>query len=413
MLTFIRGLHELICMSMMRSIWILALLCSLLDAETLRDVLREKNLAPGLAMANLDKPITSYQVLDDSQTFLIAYYVDNGSGRLRPPLMVSLFDKAQHKWRSTDITPEKLADDTCLGSAIGAETSGGMFYLETHINPSAGCMIVLSPDLSVRKVLSGWFLAGFGDGRIIYHRNEIHFAAAHAAELAIYDARTGGDFQIYPHKPFQAVRQEHIRKFQAFLARNQDWCNAHNHSCDPEWFNNEITGKVTVSATNDSLAFTARLDNTDFWDEADRIRLEAFRETRGYLKKRLPIAAPPEGELLRYLQSDLERIGRLEMRGKVLDLFPAADPLRKLLDDGFNGQAIAAGWANAEIRQRLEKAIAVPAEFTDVVYVYRNLRDERSVEYREILQADWDERLKGIPVNRAVESEILKQVFER
>ena len=47
-----------------------------------------------------------------------------------------------------------------------------------------------------------------------------------------------------------------------------------------------------------------------------------------------------------------------------------------------------------EIWHRLEKAITVPPEFPEVVYVYRNVTNRRPIEYREMLLSDLRERLQ-------------------
>src|ERR1700746_3682239 len=71
-------------------------------------------------------------------------------------------------------------------------------YLGTHLNPSAGCTIVLSRDLAVQGVLPGWVLALFADGAIVYQRSQVHFAPTHYAELFLHDDPHHRDVQIYP-----------------------------------------------------------------------------------------------------------------------------------------------------------------------------------------------------------------------
>jgi hypothetical protein len=403
-----------------------ALTCGALPAETLREVLRaQKAPGAGQSLPNLDKTITSYQVLDDAKNFLIAYYVNDGSGTLDGPLVVSRFDKPAQIWQTKELSSAVLRNDSCLGSATGAQSVGDRIYLELHINPSASCTLVLSRDLAVQKVLSGWFLAPFADGRVVYHGNEIHFAPVHAAELSLYDPRTNQESKIYPRKPFQSVRAAHIEKMLGFYAHNPDWCNTHNNPCDPEWFDNDIQGDVSVSDKTDSLAFVVQFDNTNYWTDKERARLEAFRETRNHLKEH-PDAAPDSAPdaLLLYFFSDLGRIGRLNMKQAVLDLFVSSPELHDFLAAAFEAKEAAPErfqdftakfgprWGNEPLRKQFLQGIETPPEFTSVLYVYRNLAHPDAIEYRELSPSDWKARYGGAPPAKALEADTLQQIFE-
>jgi hypothetical protein len=391
-------------------------------AETLREVLSAQNAPAAVkSLPNLDKTITSYQVLDDAKNFLIAYYVSDGSGTLDGPLIVSRFDKPAQIWQTKELSSAVLRNDGCSGSAIGAQSVGGRIYLELHINPSASCTLVLSRDLAVQKVLSGWFLAAFADGRVVYHDNEIHFAPVHAAELSLYDPRTNQESKIYPRKPFQRIRAAHIEKMLGFYAHNPDWCNAHNNPCDPEWFDNDIQGGVSISDKTDSLAFVVRFDNTNYWTDAERAKLEAFRETRNHLKEH-PDAAPDA--LLLYFFSDLGRIGRLNMKQAVLDMFVPSPELHDFLADAFEAKEAAPErfqdftakfgpqWRNEPLRKQFLQAIETPPEFTSVLYVCRNLSRPEAIEYRELLLDDWKTRFGGALPAKALDADTLRQIFE-
>lgn len=346
------------------------LTCHALPAETLGEVLRIQNApAAEQSLPNLDKVITSYQVLDDAKNFLIAYYVDNGQGTLDGPLIVSRFDKPARSWQTKELRGDEMRDDSCFGSAIGAQSVGDRIYLELHINPSASCTLVLSYDLAVQKVLSGWFLGAFPDGRVVYHNNEIHFAPVHAAELSIFNPKTSQEIKIYPRKPFQSIRAAHIQKMLGFYAHNPDWCNTHNSPCDPEWFDNDIQGGVSISDKTDSLAFVIQFDNTNYWTDAERTKLEAFRETRNHLKEH-PDAA--QDALLLYFFSDLGRIGRLNVKQSVLDMFVPTPELHDFLAAAFEAKEAAPErfqdftakfgpqWKNDPLRKQFLQGIETP-----------------------------------------------------
>jgi len=400
----------------------MALACSALAAETLREVLRAQKVPRAeLPLPNLDKPITSYQILDDAKNFLIAYYVDSGSGMIDEPLVISRFDKAAQTWQTKELNRTTLQDDNCGGSAIGAQSVGNRIYLELHINPSASCTLVLSQDLAVQKVLAGWFLGAFADGRVVYHDSEIHFAPVHAAELSLFDPPTNKEYKIYPKKPFQSIRAAHIQKMLGFYGHNPDWCNKHNNPCDPEWFDSDISGDVAINDKTDSLAFIVRFDNTSYWSDAERAKLEAFRETRKDLREHP--AAPPAA-LLIYFVSDLGRVGRLNLKQDVLDSFVATPGMYDFMSAAFAAKEstpekfadftakFGSQWGNDALRKQFLKAIETPAEFTSVLYVYRNLSHPDAIEYRELLLDNWKSRFGDAPPAKALEADTLRQIFE-
>jgi hypothetical protein len=392
------------------------------SAETLSEVLRAQK-APGgeQSLPNLDKTITSYEVLDDAKNFLIAYYLNDGSSRFDGPLIVSRFDKPAHTWQTKELTGTLLQDDTCLGSVIGAQSAGGRIYLELHINPSASCTVVLSDDLSVQKVLSGWILGTFADGRVVYHDNEIHFAPVHAAELSVFDPKISQEFKIYPRKPFQGIRSAHIEKIRSFYEHNTDWCNAHNNPCDPEWFDSDIEGDIAINDKTDSLAFVVRFDSTSYWGDAERTKLEAFRETRKYLREH-PGDSPDA--LLSYFFSDLGRIGRLNMKQALLALFLENRELHDFLADAFAAKEAAPEnlqnfiakfgplWGKDSLRDQFLQAIETPQEFTNVLYVYRNLAHPDAIEYRELLLDEWKTRSGNALPIKALDANALQQIFQ-
>jgi hypothetical protein len=405
---------------------IAALACGTISAETLRDVLRAQGApAAGKSLPDLDTPIMNYQVFDDPKNFLIAYHVAYHFEKRSPahegPLFVAKFDKAKRLWQTGEIGWPELGDAGCFGAATEVHVAGGRTYLELHINPSASCTIVLSPELVFEKVLSGWFLAAFADGRVIYHNNEIHFAPVHAAEISIFDPRSGQDIKIYPRKPFQAARAAHIAKIAGFFAHNPEWCNAHNNPCDPEWFDSEMNGTVAVSDKTDSLAFAIRFDNTNFWTDAERARLEAFRETRNHWKEH-PDAA--SDALLLYLFSDLGRIGRLNLKQTVLDSFAPSPKLYDFLAAAFEAKDAAPEklqdfaaqfgprWGDEALRMQFLKGIESAPEFTNVLYIYRNLSHPGTIEYRELLLDDWKFRFGGAAPAKALDAENLRQIFK-
>jgi hypothetical protein len=236
--------------------------------ETLGDALRASGArVTAETVPEARVPITGYSVLRDRQAYVIVYYRDHGTGALVPPLFVGRLDRLTGRWTRATMDEEAIrpAPPACLGSALSARKAGGMLLIETHVNPSAGCTLVLTEDLAVRDVLSGWPLAVFADGRIVYQHSQPHFVAVHPLEVSIYDPRSRTHRAIYPPRPPPPLRLEHMRRIQALYA--PDWCNTRNHPCDPERFDERIEGPVEISDKTGALAFVVAFDNTVLADD--------------------------------------------------------------------------------------------------------------------------------------------------
>jgi hypothetical protein len=228
--------------------------------RTLRKALAQVGVpVEGANLANLEKPITSGAELNDDAAFVIAYFVAEESNRLDARLFVHRYDKRQQKWTSASL-PEAPAAGVdmnvpCLGSVLSITEFQGLYLLNTHLNPSAGCILILTRDLQWKTSLYGWFLAGLGKNRILYHRSQIHFAAAHPMEMGMYDLATGRDATLFPPKQATPIRTELTQRLGEFFAAHQDWCNVNNHPCDPGWFDSALFGDVATSSEQDAVAF--------------------------------------------------------------------------------------------------------------------------------------------------------------
>jgi hypothetical protein len=155
----------------------------------LRAELLSKNLPAPSDAADLDRPITSYSVLDDVRAFVIAYYVQGPEAGLQN-LRVRLFDKRTRTWRSTT--------HGAIGSVLKIERHAGYLYLAGHSSPSAAPLLVLDSTLKLKHRLDGWPVLLLDDGRTVFHRSMVHFAPAHAGALAIYDPVADQEVALYP-----------------------------------------------------------------------------------------------------------------------------------------------------------------------------------------------------------------------
>jgi hypothetical protein len=231
------------------------------EGKTLRQALASENVPPDAQqLSNLDKMITSGAELNDAAQFVIAYYVkDPSSESLNPPIFVDRYDRGSGKWQSARLA-EATADwegqtVDCLGSILRILSFANSLILETHITPSAGCALLLTRDLKMSGSACGWTLGRFQDGTIVYQRSEVHFAAAHPVEIALYNPRTKRDLLIFPRKPFQDVRRKLIAELDEFSKSHQDYCRERDDPCDPEFFDSRIVGSLVTDDRQMALAF--------------------------------------------------------------------------------------------------------------------------------------------------------------
>ncbi len=228
--------------------------------NTLRQAIAAQGLTPDENIVkNLDKPITSGGQLDDSARFVIAYYIDDGSNALLPPLYIDRYDRKLQKWESATLGQAQSKspdiDVNCLGSVLNISALGDRLLLDTHLSPSAGCALILSREMKLEAGLYGWYLGQIDGDEIIYHRSEVHFASAHPAEIALFDLSTKRDLTLFPRKPYQAIRRALIEQLKEFFRTHEDWCNKFDDPCDPDWFDSSLEGEVATEAGRDALAF--------------------------------------------------------------------------------------------------------------------------------------------------------------
>ncbi len=407
-----------------RAGFLILLLFSSSSAKTLSEVLQSHHLPTSAqAIPDLRKAITSYKILDDEKVFLIAYYLDDGSGFLKEALLVSRFDKLKRTWRTGEILHRDVRTGPvdCLRSVTRIDFSTQAFYVGTHLNPSAGCTIVVSHELLTRGAVYGWFLGAFSDGSVVYHNSQVHFAPIHFAEISIYDPERDTSTKIYPMKPYQAARIDHLRKVQAVYG-DEGWCRKRNHHCDPDRFDNHLASRVEISDATRALAFVIKFDNKVYWSKADRWRLEGFRELRRCIGSKAPRSQLSD-LLFSYLYADLNRVKRLNAQEQVLEIFNEDLELQGLLEGAFAGQrpkgqrtraffsTLDPRWEDPAIWKRLTKAIEGPPEFTEVVYVYQNVINRGLVKYKEMLLGDLGARFGDVPLRKLLEQATLKQIF--
>ncbi len=237
---------------------------------TLAQVLAVAGLRPPPeAVKDLDHPITSYAALpNDPDAYLIAYYWNRPSGTLQEPLRVLSFNRQTEDWKSSQLmlAGEQIGYSECVGSVLGVHALPSAFLLDTHINPSAGCLVILDRKLAFQKALYGWYLAALGGTQIIFQRSEVHSAAVQPAELALYDLKSKRETSLFPRKSFPPILADYKAKLLDFYRAHQEWCKEHNDPCDAESVDSTLDGEVAVNESEHALAFVISYNLDRFWD---------------------------------------------------------------------------------------------------------------------------------------------------
>jgi hypothetical protein len=392
-------------------------------AETLGEVLAARGVAPIPRSADTDRPLRTYQVLDDERDLLVVYLATPPAA---PILQAARFERTTRRWTTAPLDWAGAADAGALPpewcrSGLALDRFPGGFLIRAHINPSAECTVVLGPDLAVRGVLAGWPVATLADGRLVYQRNQVHFASFHPVALALWDGGRAAETALYPPRPAGGLRRAHVDRLRGVYTT--DWCRAHNHPCDPELFDERVSGRVATGAGDDALAFVVAWDNTAGWSDAERWgRLEPFRELRAALPAWNGAAAPPD-LLFRALAAGLARARNLTAQDHVAAALAGEPALRDLVgaalaaprvpgrDERTWLMSLDARWGDAATWRALARAVAVPDEYTEVVYVYAGLRSPGTVRYRELLRSDFEARFgPGLP-DRALAPDVLRAIF--
>jgi hypothetical protein len=393
-------------------------------AETLGEALKGRGIdVTGLDRARLARRITSFASLDDAEVFAIAYYADDGNGRLGDSLCVDLLQKRAFRWVSSELQRDEPNGVVFGGSILEVMRSGDFLYLHTHVNPSAGYTLALTTDLKYQASVYGWPLAVFPGGLLIYQNSEVHFAPTHYTEVSVFDPPTKQTWLIYPRKPYRPVRQEHIAKVRAaYTKRGENWFKEHNHHGDPERFDNYRRGEVAADPATRAVAFRMAFDNTDTWDYAEKLKFERFGGL-GRILQAEAIEMRPTDFHFSTLAAWLRQIARNNLGSEFLDLFASAPGVQGMLRQALEipdgppetwEKSLASldpRWGKPEIWEAMRKALATFPETTDVICILRNVDREDEVECREILGSDFEKRFGNLPLEEILTAAHLEEIF--
>jgi len=265
------------------------------SAGTLRDVLRSLHVpVESASLLGLDRTVTSFVADTARDLFAVAFY-----GTSPDSLYVVALDRTTGSWAradfdraSIDVTPGGV------GALMGIQHTRRNILVDTHVNPSAGTIVVLSRTLARVASLPGWVLRVLPTDVVLYQRNTVHFAPTHWAELWTWDPVTRRDARLYPTAPYDSVRRAYVDTVRAIYRRiGAGWFRAHNHHGAPARFDTRLGDTVVVAPSGRALAFMVTFGGGE-GTPAETPRLEVAVVCRGVGMVQARCRERPLAELL-------------------------------------------------------------------------------------------------------------------
>ena len=214
-----------------------------LRAETLQEFLRTHGIptssVPGYALSQTVLPGPFAQ----SAGLAVAAWSLPGSMAGTWPLHLIRLDKLSGA--TTDGKVRLRADDICAGALLDIQLVAGFALLQTHINPSAGCLLVVDPALRLRHTFYGFAPEEVELGRVVLTENMIHFAPVHPERLQVADLASGETRELYPLKD-DPLRAQLARQNAASMP-SAEVCARMNDPCQPGLFDETI---VALASNN-------------------------------------------------------------------------------------------------------------------------------------------------------------------
>jgi hypothetical protein len=234
------------------------------DGHTLGQILADKKIEQ-IGVAGLKDVVTSYSAEMTKDEFAIAYVSTGPQGDLRMPLKVKAFDRNNRAWHQAEfktLTLKEYPGVDCTGSVLALAHFNGWYYVETHLTPSAGCLIILNNRLELHDLIGGYSLAIFDCGVLVYARDMTHFARVHPATVFMYEPSSRTNRKLYPQAD-DKVREAFSLRLSAM--RDEQLCRQMNSPCDPSNFETVI-GNLAVNNETQAVAFEAQFSTAGFED---------------------------------------------------------------------------------------------------------------------------------------------------
>jgi len=182
---------------------------SLADAQDFAQALQLRTIpTDGFTRLELAATVSDVVTAKSGRAFLIADYSAAEPSAPRTVLNVFRYDPIDGAVARATLSdgPDTRASFKrgemsidCLGPLETIGERGGHIYIQTHLTPSAGCILVLTSQFRPVAALSGWLLGFAGDGYAVVRESEIHLDFLHPqAALSVYDGARERVTPIYP-----------------------------------------------------------------------------------------------------------------------------------------------------------------------------------------------------------------------
>lgn len=226
-------------------------------AETLQQLLQDQGVpAASFSPEELSLEVSGVAKSDDHRTVIAYAEVDRLTGNaMVGPRTILSFDKTSSAVQRKALPTE--GTESCGGAPIEIGFSDDFILLQTHINPSAGCTLVVDANLALQKTLYGFNPVRVAPNQIVVVEDMIHFAPVHPERLQLVDLVKWTNSELYP--PRGDVLRKSLAAQNAAALPSQETCTVNNESCDPNDFDetlNAITsdgqGRFAFVATQEA-----------------------------------------------------------------------------------------------------------------------------------------------------------------
>lgn len=211
---------------------------SLSSAATLQDLLDQQGVPrDSFSKDELSAAVDGAAKSDDGRVVIAYGQVDRLTGSaLVGPISVLQFDKASRAVLRKQIPQDQTSH--CGGAPGDVSFVDEFILVQTHINPSAGCILALDESLALQKTLYGFAPVRVAPGQIVLIEDMIHFAPVHPERLQLVDLHRWTDSELYP--PKGDPTRKNLAAQNAAKMPPQAVCMANNESCDPADFDETI-----------------------------------------------------------------------------------------------------------------------------------------------------------------------------
>lgn len=215
----------------------------------------------GFTDADLAQSALDWATAQSGDRFAVAYRLPGGTDR---PRFIVGYKAGSAKWIHREIPAD-------MGSPLTVEFLEDRLIVPTHDSPSAGTVVVLGTDLSVKSSFGGYLPTVIAPDLVVVGRNLVHFAPAAPEALTVFDVKANRLARLYPSDasddlslpagPFvnSAARRAYRDALAPLFAAAEKSQGPRSYGWDPDWFNVEIDrGTFRYDARADALQFTAR-----------------------------------------------------------------------------------------------------------------------------------------------------------